>query len=100
MRAWGPEQTAYLPGRRIEDAVLTTSLLPHVLLADNITGAIIFLDISKAFDTVDRQFLFKVMAVLGASDGMVAWTRLLLTGTTASTNVNGSKARPGSGTPG
>ena len=52
--------------RRIEDNIATTSLLPHVLLADNVTGAIVFLDISKAYDTVDRAFLFRVMEIMGA----------------------------------
>jgi hypothetical protein len=85
----GPEQSAFLPGRRIEDAVLFSSLLPHVARAQGATMVLASLDISKAYDTVCRTFLIATLAALGASDGMLRWVRLLLTDTWASTQVNG-----------
>ena len=87
--AIGPEQSAYLPSRQIGDNVNFTSLLPHILIANGATGAHVFIDISKAYDTLDREFIFRVMTTMGASPGMVNWARILLYHTRASTHVNG-----------
>ena len=87
--AIGTEQSAFLPLRRIEDNINFTTLLPLVLSSRGALGATVFPDISKAFDTVDRAFLFDLMSTLGASVGMVNWARILLHHTVASTNANG-----------
>ena len=90
----GPEQAAYLPGRRIEDNINFASLLPDVLAASGESAAIVYLDVAKAFDSVDRGFLYRTMGVMGATDGMVAWARLLLSDTCASVHVNGVESAP------
>ena len=87
--AIGVEQSAFLPERLIDDAVLLAELLPHLLAMEGVTGVARRLDIAKAFDSVDRDFLFEVMREMGASPGMIAWARLLLTDTCASTHANG-----------
>lgn len=48
----------------------------------------VFLDISKAYDTICRQFLYAVMRQHGASEGMIQWVQLLLFNTTAVTTNN------------
>jgi len=58
--AIGPEQSGFLPGRRIEDNILLTSLVPSALIALDVAGATIYLDISKAFDTINREFLYRI----------------------------------------
>ncbi|KAG1664908.1 hypothetical protein FOA52_006254 [Chlamydomonas sp. UWO 241] len=98
----GPHQTAFLPGRLITDNVLFMHLLPHLLASNRAAGdgdtAVVaaFLDFSKAYDTVSRPFLYAVMKAMGAGDGLLRWTRAILTGTTASATVNGftSAAQP------
>ena len=87
--AIGPEQSAYLPSRQIGDNINFTSLLPHILVANGTTGANIFIDISKAYDTLDRDFIFRIMHTMGSSPGMVNWARILLHNTRASTHANG-----------
>ncbi len=91
--AIGPEQSAYLPGRLISDNTTLTDLLPHVMASAGLSGATVFLDVAKAFDTVDRSFLFQALAVMGASPGMVRWARLLLRDTWASVHANGTESR-------
>jgi hypothetical protein len=92
--AISPAQSAYLSKRLIADNVLFTSLLPHVLTALGIPGATVFLDISKAFDSVIRNFLFQVMHVMGASAGMIQWARLMLRDTLSTVHANGVESRP------
>ncbi|KAG1676160.1 hypothetical protein FOA52_005001 [Chlamydomonas sp. UWO 241] len=98
----GPHQTAFLPGRLITDNVLFMHLLPHLLASNRAAGdgdtAVVaaFLDFSMAYDTVSRPFLYAVMEAMGAGDGLLRWTRAILTGTTASAMGNGftSAAQP------
>lgn len=87
--AIGPEQAAFLPGRRIEDNINFEQLLPHAVAAGGDRVASVYLDIAKAFDTVDREFLFQAMAAMGATAGMLSWARILLTDTVASVHANG-----------
>lgn len=109
-----PSQTAFLPGRRIGENVLFLQLLPGLLRAglaggDGASGsgasasaapaaaaarspqqaAVAFLDFAKAYDTVQRPFLFAAMEAMGAGDGLMRWVRLLLLETKASAVVNG-----------
>ncbi|MFN7883317.1 MAG: RNA-directed DNA polymerase, partial [bacterium] len=88
--AIGPEQTAYLRGRLIGDNVAFTSLLPHVLHALGLSGALIIVDIAKAYDTVHREFAYSIMHTMGASAGLINWARLLLHDTRACARANGA----------
>lgn len=87
--AIGEEQCGFLAGRHIGDAVLLCQLLPQLLAAEGTPAALVALDIAKAFDSVDRSFLLDALQTLGASDGMLAWVRLLLRDTEASVQANG-----------
>jgi hypothetical protein len=84
-----PVQTGYVPGRRIGSNVLTLQLLGPYLAAQKQSAAAVFLDVRKAFDTVDRDFLMAVMAALGVGPRFCAWVRLLLSGTRARAVLNG-----------
>jgi hypothetical protein len=90
----GEEQTAFLPGRRIGDNVTLGQLLPAVMASAGVSGAVLFIDIAKAFDTGDRRFLVRLMEAMGASQGMVGWVELLLSDTAASAVVNGAVSAP------
>ncbi|KAG1667741.1 hypothetical protein FOA52_016180 [Chlamydomonas sp. UWO 241] len=96
----GPEQTAFLAGRRISDNICLTQMLPGLLAANaaegmGLTGAVLaLLDFRKAYDTIDRGFLIAVMEAVGVGDGVLAWTRTILTHTYASAKVNGFISAP------
>ncbi|KAG1655149.1 hypothetical protein FOA52_008354 [Chlamydomonas sp. UWO 241] len=91
----GPEQTAFLAGRRISDNICLTQMLPGLLAANAADGvgptgaALALLDFRKAYDTIDRGFLIAVMEAVGVGDGVLAWTRTILTHTYASAEVDG-----------
>jgi hypothetical protein len=89
----GPEQHAFLPGRRLGDAVLFSQMLAAALAATDQPGAVVLLDIAKAYDTVCRTFLQGVMHVHGASIGMRRWVWLLLSDTRAWVQVQGHRSR-------
>ncbi|KAG1673439.1 hypothetical protein FOA52_002204 [Chlamydomonas sp. UWO 241] len=96
----GPEQTAFLAGRRISDNIGLTQMLPGLLAANAADGvgptgaALALLDFRKAYDTIDRGFLIAVMEAVGVGDGVLAWTRTILTHTYASAEVNGFISAP------
>ncbi|KAL6756049.1 hypothetical protein V8C86DRAFT_3026952 [Haematococcus lacustris] len=50
---------------------IATALGAHFSRSQGLSAANIYLDIAKAFDTVDRHFLYTLMHTLGASDGML-----------------------------
>ena len=91
------EQTAFLPGRLIGDAILFMQLLPAALRAQArsrsadqpAAGVVAFLDFAKAFDTVDRDFLCAVMQAVGMG-GSVHWVRTLLADCQAVCVANGA----------
>ncbi|KAG1659397.1 hypothetical protein FOA52_004399 [Chlamydomonas sp. UWO 241] len=96
----GPEQTAFLAGRRISDNICLTQMLPGLLAANAADGvgptgaALALLDFRKAYNTIDRGFLIVVMEAVGVGDGVLAWTRTILTHTYASAEVNGFISAP------
>ncbi|KAG1653752.1 hypothetical protein FOA52_008722 [Chlamydomonas sp. UWO 241] len=57
-------------------------------------AALALLDFRKAYDTIDRGCLLAVMEAVGVGDGVLAWTRTILTHTYASAEVNGFISEP------
>ena len=92
----GPEQTAFLPGRRIGDNILLRQLLPAALRLNIGAGGsqpsaavMALLDFVKAYDTISRDFLLQVMETVGAGEGLLSWVRSLLCNTQAAVCING-----------
>ena len=84
-----PEQTAFLPGRRMGEIVHLLQLLPPLLRQVEREAVMAFLDFAKAYDTVDRGFLLAAMEAMGAGEGLMTWVRTLLSDTPAVAVVNG-----------
>ena len=100
--AIGPEQSAYLPKRRIGASLQLLLTLPHLLreneLAQNpalpTRAAVAFLDFRKAYDTVSRPFLLRIMQEAGAGEGLCFWASTLLSSTQAAACANGHVSEP------
>ena len=88
-----PSQTAFLKGRRSGANILTLQLLAEGLPADSEMVAAL-LDFSKAYDTIDRDFLLEVMKEMGVGDEFCTWVQILLTATRARTVINGYASDP------
>ena len=86
----GEEQTAYLPGRLINDNV--RALLMTIDLADSdpdIDGALISLDAKKAFDSVDHRFIRETLKAFGLTN-FVPIFDVLYKNLTSDIIINGS----------
>ena len=83
------EQSAFLPDRLIGANVHFLRQLPHLMAQTGRSCVLAFLDIAKAYDSLDRKFLFAVMEAMGAGPGLLAWSRLLLSATASRAVVNG-----------
>eukprot|EP00798_Chlamydomonas_sp_ICE-L_P025768 gene25768-biopygen20253 len=92
-RIISPEQSAFLPCRQIGDAILLLQLLPELLKAQNKSGVLAFLDFRKAYNTLDRAFLFQCLDVAGLGGGFLTWVRLLLSSIATRAMVNGFRSR-------
>ena len=68
-------------------------MLPHALKAQGGSAVAVFCDFRKAYDTVDRTFLWKVMARLGVGGAFLRVTEALLSNTRARAYVNGALSR-------
>ena len=75
------EQTAFIPGRHIGENVWCLQLLPHALRSQGRGCLVAFCDFVKAYDTVDRDFLFAVMQRMGFTGPFLMVLQLLLSGT-------------------
>ena len=65
----GAEQTAYIPGRLINDnvgAMLTT--IDSANVDQNVDGVVVSLDAKKAFDLVDYNFIRRCLTAFGLSN--------------------------------
>jgi len=83
-----PEQSGFMPGRHIGDNLMLLQLLP-VAVGPFSQAVTIFADFYKAYDTLWREFMFRVLQVQGVGAGFLRWVRLLLSDTGAHALVNG-----------
>ena len=84
-----PAQTAYLHGRNIGDNIMLMQLLPAWLQQHSRSALMVFCDFRKAYDTIDRDFLFVVARKFGLGEGFISWIKLLLTDTRSAAIIDG-----------
>src|SRR5512147_2150277 len=82
-------QTAFVPGRDIADNVLLHLEEVDYVQESGEEGCVVFLDFEKAYDRLDRDWLFLCMGAMGFPDSSVRWVRLLLAGTCGQVVFNG-----------
>ena len=85
----GEEQTAYIPGRLINDnirAMLSTIDLANV--DANVDGVVVSLDAKKAFDSVDHDYIRRCLKEFGLS-GFIPIFNVLYKGLNSQIIING-----------
>nr|GEW02599.1 hypothetical protein [Tanacetum cinerariifolium] len=84
-------QFAFVPGRRISDNILLTQELMHNYHLDRGPPRCAFkVDIQKAYDTVDWEFLKSVLVGFGFHPRMIGWIMKCITSTSFSLSINGT----------
>jgi hypothetical protein len=63
--------------------------LPHLMERQGRSCVLAFLDIAKAYDTIDRDFLVEAMQVMGPGGGLIGRVQLILRNTASRALVNG-----------
>lgn len=84
----GTSQRGFIPGRRIHDNLLEEMLVRRRLLKEGRSGAALFFDFKKAYDSVSLDFLFEVLHQLGFGEQFIRMVRTLVSHGLASVLVN------------
>ena len=71
------DQTCSVPGRSIVDNCALIRASIYYCQASNTEAAVISLDQSKAFDRVDREYLFRVLTRYGFNPSFIQWIKTL-----------------------
>lgn len=84
-------QFGFIPGRRIHDCIALASEGVNSLGLRCMDGnMVIKIDIRKAFDTLNWDFLLEVLRIMNFSDSFIAWVRFILHSARLSVLINGA----------
>lgn len=85
-----PQQRGFIKGRQISECVCITSEVINMLENKSFGGNLALkFDIKKAFDTLDWDFLLKVLAAFGFHSDFCNWVSTILISARLSFQVNG-----------
>ena len=87
-----PDQNAFVTGRQILDASLIANEVIDTWNKRGDNGVICKLDIEKAYDSINWQFLLKVMEKMGFGSKWLRWMWWCISTTKFSVMVNGTLA--------
>jgi hypothetical protein len=87
-----PLQSAFVPNRNIQDNTILAHELLHFFKAKRGKGGFMFLkmDMEKAFDRMEWNFLLAILDKLGFSSIWISWIRVCISTPSFSILLNGS----------
>ena len=88
-------QSGFQPGKSTSDNLILMCLaLEHFYNNEDDEGAILQLDLEKAFDSVEHSFLFESMRGMGFGNYMILLVKTAFSGCMSLANVNGHLSSP------
>eukprot|EP00253_Pinus_taeda_P036043 PITA_36043 len=84
------EQSGYVEGRQIQDNILLAQEMVHTLQTRKKVGMVMQLDLSKAFDKVNWNYLEAILTAFGFDQQWINWILALIKSSSFSILVNGS----------
>ena len=75
------DQVGYIKGRNISTIVRLIDDVIEYIQVNNKTGAVVALDYTKAFDTINKKFLVEVFKIAGFGPEFIQWVTVLMDGT-------------------
>jgi len=88
------DQKGFVPTRKLDDAVLKTTHLINYCKRENIPAYLLFLDQEKAFDRVDRQYLFDVIDRYNIPPTITSLIKCIYAKTLARISINNQLSLP------
>ncbi|GLT67788.1 hypothetical protein SLA2020_400720 [Shorea laevis] len=87
-----PYQSAFVPSRSIHDNSIMAHKLLHTLKSKKGRGGLmaVKIDMEKAFDKMEWNFLLAILSKLGFSPKWITWLRICITSSSFSILLNGS----------
>jgi mannosylglycoprotein endo-beta-mannosidase len=85
------EQLGFLKGRRIQDAIATAHECIHSIKQKNLKALIMKIDLKKAFDCIDWDFLRLILLAAGFGDRFTDWILACVTSANFAVLVNGKR---------
>lgn len=86
------EKLGYVEGRQILDNILLAQEMIHTLHSRKITGMMMQLDVSKAYDKVNWNYLEAILKAFSFANQWIKWILALIKYTKFSILVNGAPA--------
>ena len=83
-----PDQTC-VPGENITKNLHTLKDLIKYTNSENISGAILFIDHEKAFDSVSHSFLLRTLKQFDFGPAFISWIETILKDIKSQVKVNG-----------
>lgn len=91
MEVVSDNQLAFVPGRRISDNILLTQeIMKNYHINRGPPRCAFKIDIQKAYDTVDWNFLRFLLFSFGFHDKIIRWIMECVSTTSFSLNINGN----------
>ena len=85
-----PTQAGFIPGRKLHDHVVLIQAIQQHCTAEDHDYFATFLDFSKAYDMVDRSFMFDVLSEMNLGPTFINWVELLYRSPTTHILFDGS----------
>ena len=83
------DQTGFVQGRYIGDNIRLIYDMIHYLEKENKPGLLVSIDFEKAFDSIDWNFMFKVLKRYGFGNDLIQWISSFYNDIKSSVIVNG-----------
>ncbi|WMV11476.1 hypothetical protein MTR67_004861 [Solanum verrucosum] len=84
------QQMAFIKGRQIMDAILVANECVDVRTISKVPGILCKLDIEKAYDHLNWEFLWSTLGRMGFGNTWIKWMRFCMTTAKFSVLINGS----------
>ena len=83
------DQSGYLPGRFIGDAIRLVYDIMFYTERNNLPGMLLLLDFATAFDSISWDFMFKALKYFNFGDQLISWIKLFYTNIESCVIING-----------
>jgi len=89
-----PEQSGFVEGRQILDGIILIHEVVHSLKHSHIPGMLVKLDLSKAYDKLNWDFMKAMLRAYGFCEDWIEWVMNLTSSAFFSILINGSPSQP------